>query len=55
VDRREKGEHRAAEEDVVDVGDDEVRIVVLRIDRRRGVHDAAEATDDEHRDEADGE
>ena len=44
---------RAAEEHVVEVRDHEVGVVVVAVDRRRGVHDAREAADRELRDEAD--
>ena len=46
VDPGEEAEDRAAEEDIVEMCDDEVRIV-LDIDRGRGVHDPRQATDDE--------
>jgi hypothetical protein len=36
-------------DDVVDVGDDEVRVLDVDVDRRRGHEDAREAADDEHR------
>ena len=41
-------EDAAAEEHVVEVRDDEVGVVLLQVDRRRGVHDAGEAADGEH-------
>ena len=47
VDSAQEGEDAATEEDVVEVGDDEVGVVVLGIDRDHGVHDAGEAADDE--------
>ena len=55
VDRCEDRKHAAAEEDVVEVGDDEVGMVDEEIDRGRGHEDAAEPTDHEHRDEGHGE
>ena len=48
-------EDAAAEEHVVEVGDDEIGVVVLGVDRDHGVHDAGEPADDELRDEPDGE
>ena len=44
-----------AEEDVVNVRDDEVGIRLLQVARRHGVHHARDAADGEHRDEGDGE
>src|SRR6266542_1414137 len=39
---------RAAEHDVVDVGNDEVRVLDEDVDRRRGHEDAGEPADHEH-------
>ena len=44
-------EHRSAEEHVVDVRDDEVRVRRGDVDRHRPEVDPGEAADDEHRDE----
>ena len=42
VGRGEDAEHRAAEEHVVEVGDHEVRVLHVEVDRRRAEHDPAE-------------
>ena len=42
-------EHRAAEEDVVEVGDDVVRVVHLPVDRERGEEDPGQAAHREER------
>ena len=39
----------------MEVRDDEVGVGLLQVGRRRAVHDARDAADDEHRDEADRE
>src|SRR5229473_3034407 len=51
----EQPEDSATEEDIVEVGDDVVRVGLLQIGGRGGVGDAGEATDGEQRDEAEGE
>ena len=53
--RAKMREDAAAEEHVVDVGDDEVGVVDVHVDRRRGHEDAGQAADHEHRDEAERE
>ena len=50
-----QAEDAAAEQHVMEVGDHEVGVGLLQVGRRRGVHDARQAADDEHGDEADGE
>src|SRR6266851_5422253 len=45
---REQGEDAATEQHVVQMGDDEVRVVQLIVDRHDGRPDAADAADDEH-------
>ena len=52
VDPAEDREHGAAEEHVVDVRDDEVRVAGMNVDRHGGEVDAGEPTDHEHRQEA---
>ena len=46
IDAGEESEHGAAEEDIVEVRDDEIGVLLLCIGRRRGVSDAAEPPDD---------
>src|SRR5204862_434017 len=55
VDAREDREERPAEEHVVDVRDDEVRVRDVDVDRHGGEIDAGEAADHEPRDEAERE
>ena len=55
VDRPEHAHRRAGEQHVVEVGDDEVRVVNEDVDRRGGHEDARQAADDEHRHERQGE
>ena len=55
VDPGEDREQRAAEEHVVDVRDDEVRVRGVDVDRHGGEVDPGEAADHEHRDEAERE
>ena len=55
VDPGEDREHRAAEQHVVDVGDDEVRVRHVDVERHDGEHDAADPAEGEHRDEAERE
>ncbi len=43
VDAGEGGEHRPAEQHVVEVGHDEVGVVELEVERGLGQHDAGEA------------
>ena len=49
VDAREQGERRAAEQHVVHVGDDEVRVVDVEVERGRGEHHAGQAAEQEQR------
>ena len=51
----EDREDRGAEDDVVEVRDDEVRVGDLLVERNRDEHDPGEAADDEQDDEADDE
>ena len=51
IDRSKDGEDTASEEHVMEVGHDEVGVVHEEIDRRRCHEDAAQAADDEHRNE----
>ena len=46
-DRAHQRKHRAADQHVVEVRDDEIRVVHLRIQRHRGDHHAGHAADDE--------
>ena len=55
VDPGEDAEHRAAEQDVVEVGHDPVRVVEREVDRHRGAERAVDPADQEHRQEAEGE
>src|SRR5437762_11192703 len=55
VDAREEAQHRPAEEDVMEVRDDEVRVGRLEVERHDRERDAGEPSDDEHRDESDRE
>ena len=55
VEAGEDPEDGAAEEHVVEVGDDVVGVRLLRVRRRDGVGDAREPADGELDDEADGE
>ena len=55
IDRAEHAHRRAGEQHVVEVGDDEVRVVNEDVDRRGGHEDARQAADDEHRHERQGE
>ena len=55
VDPGEDREDGAAEEHVVDVRDDEVRLAHVDVDRDGAEHDAREAADHEHREEAERE
>ena len=48
-------EHRAAHEHVVEVGDHEVGVGELPVDREDGEEDAGDAADEERADEADAE
>ena len=45
----EDREHRAAHEHVVEVGDDEVGVGQLPVDREDGEEDAGDAADEERR------
>jgi hypothetical protein len=47
VDSAHEGEDAAAEQDIVEVRDDEVGVVLLGIDRYDRVHDAGETADNE--------
>ena len=51
----EHREHEAAEQHVVEVRDDEVGVVLLRVGGHDRVHDAGEAAERELRDEAERE
>ena len=51
VEAAEDGEHEAAEQHVVEVGDDEVGVGLLGVGRDDGVQHARESTDREHGDE----
>ena len=55
VDRGEDREHGAAHQHEVEVGDDEVGVVDLPVDRERRHEDAGDPPDQEQRDEADAE
>ena len=55
VDAGEQRERRAAEQHVVHVGDDEVRVVELEVDGRRGEHHAGQPAGQEQEQEPDGE
>ena len=55
VERREDREDGAAEQHVVEVRDDEVRVGDLLVERDDREHDARQAADHEHDDEADDE
>ena len=55
VDGGERSEHGPAEEHVVEVGDDEIGVVELEIERRLGQHDAGEPAEQEADQEPDGE
>ena len=45
VERAEQREHRAADQHVVEVRDDEERVVHLQVERHRGEHHAGQAAD----------
>ena len=55
IDACKDSHDRAAEQDVVEVRDDEVRVGLLQVCRRRRVHDPGDSTDREQADEADSE
>ena len=55
VDAARQAHHRAGDEHVVEVRDDEVRVGLLQVGRRRRVHHARDAADREQRDERDRE
>ena len=55
VDAREDREHRSAEEHEVDVGDDEVGVGYVDVDRHHAEHHAADPAHCERDDEAEGE
>src|SRR3989441_279406 len=55
VEAREDAEDRAAEQDVMEVGDDPVRVLERIVERDRRLEHAVDPADDEHRDETDGE
>src|SRR5947209_16833683 len=51
VEAREDAEDRAAEQDVMEVGDDPVRVLERIVERDRRLEHAVDPADDEHRDE----
>src|SRR2546426_250941 len=55
VEAREDAEDRPAEEDVVQVGDDPVRVLKRIVERDRRLEHAVDSADDEHRHKADRE
>ncbi len=55
VDRAEYAEQAATEKNVVNVRDDEISVMDEKIDRGGGHVDSAQASDDEHRHERQGE
>ena len=54
IEGAEERHDAAREEDVMDVSDDEVGVVDEQVHRRRSHEDAAQAADDEHRNEGQG-
>src|SRR3954469_21309272 len=55
VDGAEEREEHTADDHVMEVRDDEVRVVDLKVDRHGGDHHACEPANDEHDEEPDGE
>src|SRR3546814_2538617 len=52
IEAGEQGQQGTADQDIVEVCDDEVCIVRLPVERRYGDHDAGQAADDEDRERA---
>src|SRR5712664_2648809 len=55
IEAREDSEHRAAEQDIVQMGDDPVRVLKRVVEGDRRLEHAVDPAYHEHRDEADGE
>ncbi len=54
MDAAHVGHHRAADHYVVEVGDDEVRVMKVHVHRERGEEDPGQAADREERKETQG-
>ena len=52
MERGEVGHDHAADHDVVEMGDDEIGVVKVNVDRERGEHEAGQPADGEEADEA---
>ena len=55
VDGREQREHRAADQHVVQVRDDEIGVMDLEVERHRAEHDAGQPADQQDEEEAEHE